>query len=726
MTIEWEIVGSVSGSLSASPEYVEIRGSDADASVAAMFTDMYPGGYPEALTTSGIGQPALSEVDGFAVRWAFGGPTTERDAMLFWGGISSGYGNLFMVDNGDDPSDPSDVIAPFVGTGAYSIIFNVWYESGIGHWYVLINDATAGGNNYRIYYSDNYGRLWRRATRPPSPPAALNASSSWSAVTRIATGMLSLINGVYVAFSSDNGATWTTRATLPGSSNAQLATDGSGVVITSRVNGAIPVYRSFDDGVTWASLSLPTVPVGGAGVWDRIVYFGGAFIATVVRVISGTKYCYVARSTDSGTTWAFSLLSTTTNSGYTTSILSSSTHLYLIFQQTQSFWSSDGLTWNTGATYIPPHEVANLTVLANDTLIKCDQTTGNVKYSSDHGATWTSLFNIAYMYPNPLGGQVQFTTGPMAPPRDWRIEQRNKTGAWSTVISLPGKSRPAANTTGGRLALPRGSSNGFASQINWFAGIAPPPTNHLLRTVNNGASWITTPVNLLGDLATSTSFDIMMAPSSVQLMYASWLDLWFRWFPPTWNTADLCAVFDPNAGFARTVYTAPGITLQKTTVMAGSTFYQLRAGPGSGTRGIYSSTDGNTWTLILSASPVNYGGRDLSQGVWSFAYATETATFALMQDFAGKRILTSANPSLGFTVVNSDSANLTRIYADGVFFQFNPVTAVVRTSMDGAVWSSTAITSFKTGMGENWDFRCTSLPLPTPSSGGWSVGMIRW
>lgn len=175
------------------------------------------------------------------------------------------------------------------------------------------------------------------------PAVTTDGSGNWVAVWSSKDRLNSTLNGsknIFVAHSTDNGATWSAPAVLiPAVTkysgnhyHPQVATDGAGVWIavwetTGRVSstylgsdGEIVFSRSVDNGATWSDPETinddadvdprgdeyPQVATDKAGNW--VVVWSGGEWATETDVLT-------AYSTDNGLTWSdFSSLNTNADS----------------------------------------------------------------------------------------------------------------------------------------------------------------------------------------------------------------------------------------------------------------------------------------------------------------------------------------------------------------------------------------------------------------------------
>lgn len=197
----------------------------------------------------------------------------------------------------------------------------------------------------------------------------------WAALGSTGTG----------AYTTNNGATWST-ATVPTSSQWNgISTDPDNLVMVACNAGAsvTKFIRSTDGGATWSNTTVPSI---GALGYSRMAFGGGAFVA-VGGNANTTQGIY---STDGGLTWGTSTLPASINwqavcyDGTRFIAVGASSNVAALSTDGGATWSSGG---NLPAT-------ANWVSIAagNGTIVAARDAAGGsaTAYSTDGGATWSA------------------------------------------------------------------------------------------------------------------------------------------------------------------------------------------------------------------------------------------------------------------------------------------------------------------------------------------------
>jgi len=725
MAIEWEFVADTFGDTGTSvpPKLVEARGTDVDLTVSATVTDLWTGGgaFPEARVEAHFGMAALASVEGPALHWGIGTAKSSRQSLLCYRSRFA-----YAVDfSGGDLADPADVTAIHFNAGFLGSVAWMRYFPSDSIWVAVVNDATAGGNNWYIYRSSDDGQTWQRGTRPglisAAPTPVCRSAGAW--ITEIDRK---------IAVGTTPAAFTTTHTTAAGSGVSNFAAIGSTVVAAGTGNTE-RLWRSTDDGATWAAVSptYPTTPSSVASIaWRDVSVVGGRFVARVNYPVAGgpIHQQYVASSSD-GATWTFTAVSTGFYPTLEQRIAADVTGSYAVrYSQLTSggplteFVSTNGTSWSaTGSTVSGSiTSTPSLSPTSDGDIYRAVQT-GDLQKTSN-GSAWTTIANGIDLPSATADDRYWFEVGPYVPPRDQLLNRRLGSGTWSTALTVPGKTRMTNSHSG---PIMNGSRNTF-TVLAANARETIDPSAWARESPTYGSSWVSLPDSLAtsgfaGTLAVANADNTGI--SGIQIAYAPWLD---RWFTFGTGGTTVCTIWDPS-DWSSTVITSPGNTRSRITMLTSSALYQLRWGGGTGDLGMFESFDGVTWTRVLGSVATDFDNRSLTQGTWTFAYAPEVGLFGLAQNFSSVvRLLTSSAGTSPFTVVSSDPANFASLWADGVFYQLSASSGAgaVRVSEDCVTWHRTDISGMPSFV-RNWRLRCTNQPLPlTP--GGWSVGMIQW
>lgn len=208
---------------------------------------------------------------------------------------------------------------------------------------------------------------------------------AWLLAVVVGTGMSSapvwaatlfgLVDTGELYVSSDAGASWQIRSTLPVSDGAGLAagTTPSDLYLATR-SGSI--YRSTDAGVSWA-------PTGAIAANDVAGFAVGPFGALLALTRTGTVYS----SSDGGAT--FTALAALAGSGWASIARGSLGRLYALAETGEVAQSLDqGTTWSmVGA--VPASNAASLRRLGSSLYLLT--ATGEIYRSIDFGTSWTAV-----------------------------------------------------------------------------------------------------------------------------------------------------------------------------------------------------------------------------------------------------------------------------------------------------------------------------------------------
>lgn len=177
-------------------------------------------------------------------------------------------------------------------------------ELPLGSVVYTITDAPAAGQA-QVYYSTDYGATW---TVMAANPFAVNDVQA-SALTRIVMGLNSVrilasrlgaaaaVQG-QVAFTDDNGATWTV-VSIGGAAAGHGAAEAGGLFSNGRgfvflASAAGYIYKSIDGGETWTAVEEGDITVGN--------YLHIHFVDDTYG-IAGAAGGVVSLSDDAGETW---------------------------------------------------------------------------------------------------------------------------------------------------------------------------------------------------------------------------------------------------------------------------------------------------------------------------------------------------------------------------------------------------------------------------------------
>jgi photosystem II stability/assembly factor-like uncharacterized protein len=291
----------------------------------------------------------------------------------------------------------------------------------------------ASGADQSLYVSDGGGASWTEATLPAptgNDVGAVGATlyaggfatvhrsddlgQTWTDVTPgLPSDLFIVIGGsgdavvVQAAFanqlwrSTDGGASWGPATTAPAGSGFQLRYEASAPGAMIALSGSAPnitVYRSADDGDTWAPLASTGLPTTFSQLND-LATDGTRFFAAFAHG--------VWTSGDQGATWA------PTNGGITAHTVRTATSadatgdtLLAGLVNGPVLRSADaGATWTTLTGTIATIDPQTLTTLADGTVLLGTADSG-VFRSADNGASWSTTSGIP-TYGSTSGARVQ-------------------------------------------------------------------------------------------------------------------------------------------------------------------------------------------------------------------------------------------------------------------------------------------------------------------------------
>ncbi|MEX1195702.1 MAG: sialidase family protein [Dehalococcoidia bacterium] len=254
-----------------------------------------------------------TDFDIFVARSTDGGATWTAPAVL----NSNAGSDCCEISPGYD--SPPTIITD--GAGNWVV---AWHSNGDG-------GTTSNDIEIRTARSTNNGATWTPvaflniATEPgfidccdDSTPSMATSNGVW--VAAWLTSPIGHGDDIFVARSTDAGATWTDQINLTNNDGAgappRLASDGAGNwVIVWMSDGDIHFVRSVDNGVTWTAEALlnnnaandptldrlPRVATDGGGNWVTVWQSAGSLGGTIGSDLD----ILIARSSDGGATWTY-------------------------------------------------------------------------------------------------------------------------------------------------------------------------------------------------------------------------------------------------------------------------------------------------------------------------------------------------------------------------------------------------------------------------------------
>jgi photosystem II stability/assembly factor-like uncharacterized protein len=195
-------------------------------------------------------------------------------------------------------------------------------------------------------------------------------------------------NGIFLSI--DSGTTWTTL-NIPGlpslSSVIALMTFGTNVFVAFYSPGGYTVYRSLDNGTSWAEMI-------NSGLTNQRVL---SFAVKGNALFAGTYGGGVFRSTDTGATW--SAVNEGLSNTYVLSLAGKGANLFAGTQLGGAFRSIDtNVIWTPSNTGLPANStVYSLEISGTDVFAGTDS---GVYRSADNGTTWNkSNFGLPMVIP---------------------------------------------------------------------------------------------------------------------------------------------------------------------------------------------------------------------------------------------------------------------------------------------------------------------------------------
>ena len=260
------------------------------------------------------------------------------------------------------------------------------------------------GSNYPVYATSTDGSTW-------TTPATMNGSTTVAnmyGVTASSSGKFVAVgfNGsnypVYAT--STDGSTWTTPATMNGSTTAAnmygVTVNSSGKFVAVGYDGSnYPVYATSTDGSTWTTPATMNGSTTAAYMLGVTVNSSGKFVAVGYNNDTN-KYPVYATSTD-GSTWTTpATMNGSTTAAYMYGVTVNSSGKFVAVGFNSSYYpvyatSTDGSTWTTPATMNGSTTAANMygvTVNSSGKFVAVGYDGSNypVYATSTDGSTWTT------------------------------------------------------------------------------------------------------------------------------------------------------------------------------------------------------------------------------------------------------------------------------------------------------------------------------------------------
>lgn len=230
------------------------------------------------------------------------GGWTSRDAGLSWAPLSAETPNLHYGQILPVPGTRTLYLYRWGDPGLYRSddFGRTWRLRSEVMYYQLAlvpghpESLYAYHGDWRLRRSDNGGSSWYDVTQPLRRPA--------EAVLAVArSGMLYTIAGGRLLRSGDAGASWVERGAWPAEARPrQLLVTRSGSLVVSIASDDAPsvsaraVWRSTDDGRTWAAAPLPAERIATLNLGDEGTLWAGSDDGRVWRVINWGKWAQAA------------------------------------------------------------------------------------------------------------------------------------------------------------------------------------------------------------------------------------------------------------------------------------------------------------------------------------------------------------------------------------------------------------------------------------------------
>ena len=270
----------------------------------------------------------------------------------------------------------------FLGSYIYDYNFAATAQAFTPSGFIPVSSLRIGSTIYYTRTTDNYV-----AYAPDSDPSNTLTVSPISAVGGIVT------DGTYIY--KMGGVDNIERMTLPSGSFSNPSTDNA-----NRANSALclgvkifvasiyntTVNRSSDLAVNWTSGTNNFAPSSHNGV--RIAANpSGSRIFVAYQLASDSSFG-IKYSDDDGDTWSSSVLTFAgTSDGFANgqSFMYADGKYQLFTNAGKNYWSTDGITWSTGA--VIPYDVYQASYGIGKTIAVCGY--NRIYETTDDGATWT-------------------------------------------------------------------------------------------------------------------------------------------------------------------------------------------------------------------------------------------------------------------------------------------------------------------------------------------------
>lgn len=282
--------------------------------------------------------------------------------------VSVGSITSFTNSSGSIPSATGTFWGPLVSSGTVAMaITSAYYPTG---WVLTTTD----------------GNTWTQQATLPSTPINATWSLAYGAGTWVAVAGGFNASSNQVAYSTNNGASWTGITPLS-SNHWQTAAYGNGVFVAWLGTTG---YRSAD-GITWNTVSTSTANS------SQLFYVAGSFNSWFLFAYGGANSISVETSTNNLTSWNARNLYTTTGLGSSFSVAYGNGVFVIVNNDsTQLAWTStDAVTWTQRSNIFGGANVYAGTVqfVGGYFVVPCNAFStyiNGVFYSSD-GVSWTSV-----------------------------------------------------------------------------------------------------------------------------------------------------------------------------------------------------------------------------------------------------------------------------------------------------------------------------------------------
>lgn len=246
------------------------------------------------------------------------------------------------------------------------------------------NFDTATSGIYGMSMTSSDGRFW---TNGNFPTESRWNGVAWNGTAFCAVGYNVLSGNAPLCATSTDGRSWTTR-TIPNGLWTKIASDGSRFVAVGQAGGTNNVAYSTDNGATWTAQD-----VGSGTGWSDIAWNAGASLFAMVGGSNSTEI----RTSPTGVTWT----TRTAAASARRSIVSSGTKFVSprYDNSGKADTSTDGITWSE--VTLPAsafHQFSAWT--GTDFLIV---STNDILKSSD-GTTWSTVDFNSYADLTTLAG----------------------------------------------------------------------------------------------------------------------------------------------------------------------------------------------------------------------------------------------------------------------------------------------------------------------------------